>query len=635
MGRFQVQSPDGHVYEFEAPEGASEQQLDAMSREAAHYAKDYPVEEKAPAPAPAPSVGRQLVDNTVNDVAGIVQGAAALPDMAATAVGKVASVVPTAVGYGLDALGYDKAGSSAHGIARKLANPFQLGDAVESVAPTPDTTSGKVNRFIGQLAGGAASLPTSAVENVVARFAGEVPKGFVSPASTVAKVAPTIVEDGKRAGVSVLTSDVKPPRTFLGKSAQAIGERIPITGTGPVRAAQQTERINAVKSLAQEFGAATGDELASPAIDSVAKDLAAKRGAELTRLTNQKNAVIEGIQGAVQAPNAIQAIDKQIAKLNGINNEAYGPVIAKLQSFREQLASGKTLSQIEGNRKLLGDMFADPSLAAIKGDGQKALNAIYGPLREDMGAFIKANGNPADFSRWQSANDALSGMVGDLKNSGLKKALTTADSTPENVASLLFSQKPSDMRMLYAGLSPVGRSKAQAAIIQRAVEMSGGMENLSADRFATKISSLGKSVGVFFQGDDLAKVEGLARVLKATQRASQAAVAPPTGVQAVPYAMGVGFTELFGLGGGIAAAGGTGLLARAYESAPVRNLLLKLGKSKAGSRQESVLLERTGAAIVAATQKHGTAPALLNDNISAITGAAASPGGTNPDGQQQ
>jgi hypothetical protein len=110
-------------------------------------------------------------------------------------------------------------------------------------------------------------MPTSAVENVVARFAGEVPKGFVSPSATVAKVAPTIVDDAKQAGVG---SDLgrKAAATFIGKSAQAIGERIPITGTGPVRAAQQTERINAVKSLAQEYGAATGDELNSPAIDA-------------------------------------------------------------------------------------------------------------------------------------------------------------------------------------------------------------------------------------------------------------------------------------------------------------------------------------------------------------------------------
>lgn len=638
MSRYQVKAPDGHTYEFEAADDATPHQLDAMTREVAGYGKQYPVKAKE-----APSAGEQLVDNTKNDLAGVVQGAAALPDMAATAVGKVASIVPTAIGYGLDKFGTrnlsdlvtgNSPGKWWHDVAHNLANPVQIGDAVESVAPTPNTTSGRANRLFGQLAGGAISFPTSAVENVVARFAGEAPKGFVSPFATVAKVAPTIVSDAKQAGVSVLTSDVKPPRTFIGKSAQAIGERIPITGTGPVRAAQQTERINAVKSLAQEYGAATGEELNSPAIDSVAKDLAAKRGAELTRLTNQKKAVIEGIQGAVPAPNAIQAIDNQIAKLNGINNEAFAPVISKLQSFREQLASGKTLSQIEGNRKLLGDMFADPSLAAIRGDGQKALNAIYGPLRDDMGAFIKASGGPADFSKWQSANDALSGMVGDLKNAGLKKALTTADTTPENVASLLFSQKPSDVRMLYAGLSPAGRSKAQAAIIQRAVEMSGGMENLSADRFATKISSLGKSVGVFFQGDDLARVEGLTRVLRATQRASQAALSPPTGVQAAPYAMGAGFTALLGIPKGLAAAGATGLLARAYESAPVRNLLLKLGKSKAGSRQESDLLERTGAAIVAATQSRGSAPGVLNDNLSAVTSAAASPEAASPEGGQ-
>jgi hypothetical protein len=270
-------------------------------------------------------------------------------------------------------------------------------------------------------------------------------------------------------------------------------------------------------------------------------------------------------------------------------------------------------------------MFADPSLAAIRSDGEKALNAVYGPLRDDMGAFIKANGKPADFTRWQGANDALSGMVGDLKNTALKKSLTTADSTPENVANLLFSQKPSDVRMLYAGLSPAGRSKAQAAIIQRAVEKAGGLENISPERFATQLSSLGKSVGVFFKDNDLARIEGLSRVLKATQRASQAAIAPPTGVQAIPYAMGAGFTELFGIPGGLSAAASTGLLARAYESAPVRNLLLKLGQSKAGSRQESVLLKRAGAAIAATAQNHPETVTILNDNIPRIGALAASP----------
>jgi hypothetical protein len=263
-------------------------------------------------------------------------------------------------------------------------------------------------------------------------------------------------------------------------------------------------------------------------------------------------------------------------------------------------------------------------MAAVRKVAQQSLSNIYGPLREDMGAFIKASGEPGDFNKWKRANDTLAGMVGELKNTALKRALRNADSTPEDVSSLLFSAKPSDVRLLYSGLSPAGRAKAQAAILQKAVEKAGGMENVSPERFATQLNSLGKSVGVFFNGKDLARVEGLTRVLKATQRASDAKLAPPTGVHAVPLMLGAGFDHFFGLAGGIAAAGGTGLLARAYESVPVRNLLLKLGQSKPGSAEEGALLKRAGAALAAAAQSRSPAPGILNDNISTISSAAAS-----------
>jgi hypothetical protein len=65
--------------------------------------------------------------------------------MAATAVGKVASVVPNAIGYGLDKLGNKSAADWIQtNVTHPLANPFQIGDAIESVAPTPDSTSGRL-----------------------------------------------------------------------------------------------------------------------------------------------------------------------------------------------------------------------------------------------------------------------------------------------------------------------------------------------------------------------------------------------------------------------------------------------------------------------------------------------------------
>jgi hypothetical protein len=230
------------------------------------------------------------------------------------------------------------------------------------------------------------------------------------------------------------------------------------------------------------------------------------------------------------------------------------------------------------------------------------------------------------------ANDTLSGMVGQLKNAALKKALATAEATPENVANLLFSAKPSDVRLLYGNLTQAGRAKAQSAILQRAVEKAGGMENISPDKFAGQVKALGKSIGVFFQGKDLARIEGLARVLNATKRASEASVAPPTGVQAVPVVTATLFTEATGSAlKGLLASAGSGLLARAYESPPVRDLLMKLGRSKPASSQETMLLKRTVAAIVSGAQNR-TPSGMLNDNVSAITSAAASSGGTDPNG---
>jgi hypothetical protein len=99
MARYQVQAPDGHTYEFEAPDDATPAAAgrdDARGR--GHYAKT--IRSSRGSRHRPTVVGKQFVDATKNDVAGIAQGVAALPDMAATAVGKVASVVPTRLATG-------------------------------------------------------------------------------------------------------------------------------------------------------------------------------------------------------------------------------------------------------------------------------------------------------------------------------------------------------------------------------------------------------------------------------------------------------------------------------------------------------------------------------------------------------
>lgn len=216
-----------------------------------------------------------------------------------------------------------------------------------------------------------------------------------------------------------------------------------------------------------------------------------------------------------------------------------------------------------------------------------------------MATFIRKNGGEEAFQTWRKSNKELAAMAGELDVRNFKKVISDAETTPENVATLLFSKKPSDVKRLVANISPEGRRKAQSAILHRAIEKAGGIDNISPDRFANEVGRLGNSVGIVFEGSELASLKGLERLLQSTKQASVASVAPPTGVQNTPIVGGFAAGSWLGAGAipWAAAAGG---LARLYESAPVRNMLVALRRTQPGSKAESNLLEKIGK--VAASQ---------------------------------
>jgi hypothetical protein len=95
---------------------------------------------------------------------------------------------------------------------------------------------------------------------------------------------------------------------------------------------------------------------------------------------------------------------------------------------------------------------------------------------------------------------------------------------------------------------------------------------------------MARSVGVFFNGDELARVQGLTRVLNATRRAGEAGAFPVTGAQTFIPTATAGGIGAYGGGfegflGAMATAGSIGAAARIYESAPMRNLLLQANRT--------------------------------------------------------
>ena len=469
---------------------------------------------------------------------------------------------------------------------------------------------------------GAGQLTAEAGGNIYMQIAASLIGGGVAGRVAGTKLdatpadVPETIKMAEDAGVRVLTSDVKSPQTFAGKTAQKAGESVPYAGTGGVRAAQQTERIEYIRDVLRTYGA----DNAILAADNVMADLLKTRSANLKKYSGIKNNVINDMKdaGIVDVSRAVGAIDEQVARIRLLNLERNEPIIKTLMELRTALlnerqvtmpngrtrieARGQSLPQIEQLRKSAGQAFGDPSMASIKQLGEDALQKIYGPINEDMGAFIQANGQRRDYTKWKAANTRLAEIAGELSNTTLKNVLKKGDMTPETIRSLLFSTKPSDIRTLYRNLGPVGKANARSALLFEALQKSGGDlagaktvadGAVSPDRFKNQLQKLSKSTGIMFSGDDLKAVEGLERVLSMTERAGAANVAPLTGMMLqIPLLSGFLTSTFGGVLGGAVAATSIGGLARVYESAPVRNILMKIPQTRSGSPEEIELVKR-------------------------------------------
>lgn len=420
--------------------------------------------------------------------------------------------------------------------------------------------------------------------------AGRVPKGNAR-ASEVADIAA-----GDAAGIRVLTSDIAPPTSFSAKTAQRAGERVPIAGTGGVRAAQQAERIGAVRKLADKFGATSIDEMS----DDLVADVIGKRRAAFDKLSTAKREVVSGAKGVVPVKRTLAALDEEIAKQNAIGTAGSKAIANKLTDWRKSL-EGKTLDVVDDIRSEMGAAFNGDDMASVRSAAQKVMRRIYGPLKQDMGDHItRTSGKPA-FNKWAVTNEKLSKMIGEVENSGLKAALKRGEANPEAIAKMLFSPNRSNVKALFKGLSPEGRERAKSAIIWKLTR--DGTQELSPERFASQVNKLGGNVGVFFSGKDLEAVRGLERAIRVTRRAGEASLATNSGqqlAQAVTGLGGVGIGAMSSGGVGAATAVGAiglaGLAARAYESPAVRNILIKISQSKTGSAEEAALIKRAIAA---------------------------------------
>lgn len=526
------------------------------------------------------------VPESETQAAKIVEAASRGLSGAATGIGAGGAIASAAPALGASMPGAIGASLASGPVQQALGG---IGSEVASEVAGQMGASPAVQAAAG-LAGGVAGSTAGNIANLR--------RGAVNPMQGV-------VDDSARFRTELMTSDVNPPRTFAGKTGQALAEKIPVVGTGGMRATQQANRIQDVKDILRRFGAYDAAE----ASDEVMSDLVSKRAGNFNRWENMKEEALKAVETAkpgekVPMSKTIKTIDDSIAYIKSLNNPDLEPAIQKLNNAKQSFMN-QSPENVLKNKQILGDIFDAPEMGALKRAASNPLKKTYESVTEDLTDFIKEAGGEQAKNKWMIANKEETKLFKELDLDILKNTLEKGVDRPEVVKNMLFNKDRSVIESLNRNLSAKGREAAKTAIMQRVAEKIG--EDASPDKFLTemrKLRSGGDPVGVFFTGDDLKVVEGLTRVLKATERASKAALNPPTGVQAViPLSiigMGGGSVALekyFGQGllgvlGSAATVGGLGAGARVYESPAVRNILMKLPTVKPGAKEETALFNR-------------------------------------------
>lgn len=404
-----------------------------------------------------------------------------------------------------------------------------------------------------------------------------------------------IVEAGKQANIPIMTSDLpsRQPTTFIGAGAQRAAERIPIVGTGGLRATQQQAREDAVRDFLVENSGAIPKDVS----ERLVADAVRKNADTLDKYSTSKKEVFSNVStaGAVPPSNALQKIDEQIAILSSRRTTAGDEAVAKLQELRQKLVDDRDIYQMESFRSdELGNAFNDANLSIGASNlVQRAVRNVYKPLNEDIGQFILQNGGRQDYTKWRVANARLSAGLEEAKRKSLKAILQRGEADPQTIEAMLFSGKKSDVAAFYRALTPEGQSLARMAVVNRIAEKMG-TGSVSPEKFVSQVEKQANQIGVFFSDAQQKDLKGLVRALNATSRGGQAPIMTKSGQEnyfpiiAGLFGIGLDTLKTGGVGTGLAAAFIAG--ARLYESKPVRTLFAALDKTKAGSEQERAII---------------------------------------------
>ncbi|WP_410795402.1 injection protein [Klebsiella aerogenes] len=410
-------------------------------------------------------------------------------------------------------------------------------------------------------------------------------KGLENTASavtraTMGKVAPekqAQIDFANKNNLPLMTTDVVPPETNIGKQARTLAERIPFAGTGGLRSAQQSARENLVKTFSDNVGGISDAQLYNSATKGQRQFINAA-GKRYDRIINAMG------DTPVDITNTVKAIDDQIARLTRPGASQDRSAVSVLQQFKDDITSGPNNLQLaRENRTNLRKRFMAAPDEVDRDILQKASESVYKAYTSDMKKAVSKSLGPQEAENMARVDRSWAKFNDMMGNTRVQKAIQSGKTTPEDVTKLVFSQSPVERSQLYRLLDDNGRQNARAALVQRAVDKATDASgNVSVEKFINEMHRNRKQAATFFRGEHGKYLDGVMKYLDSTREAATGAASPLTGqLMAGPAALASMLNPIAAKA--VATGVGVGLAGRTYESKVLRNAMLKLANTPKGS----------------------------------------------------
>ncbi|TRL63528.1 injection protein [Citrobacter youngae] len=435
---------------------------------------------------------------------------------------------------------------------------------------------------VTQAAGGEDINPA---QTAISAGLGGILKGVENTASavsrsTMGKIAPekqAQIDFAKQNNLPLMTTDVVPPETNIGKQARTLAERIPLAGTGGLRSAQQSARENLVKTFSDNVGGISDAQLYNSATKGQQQFINAA-GKRYDRIINTMG------DTPVDITNTVKSIDDQIAKLTRPGASQDRSAVSVLQQFKDDITSGPNNLQLaRENRTNLRKRFMAAPDEVDRDILQKASESVYKAYTSDMKKAVANNLGPQEAENMARVDRSWAKFNDMMGNTRVQKAIQSGKTTPEDVTKLIFSQSPAERSQLYRLLDDSGRKNARGAIVQRALDKATDASgNVSVEKFINEMHRNRKQAATFFRGEHGKYLDGVMKYLDSTREAATGAASPLTGqLMAGPAALASMLNPIAAKA--VATGAGVGLAGRAYESRLLRNAMLKLANTPKGS----------------------------------------------------